>query len=256
MADQLRPARLARPQEEKTFSGRTRPPLILGALSRLLPRRSDGKKGRIAGSLLSASSAAIVSVYTLGYMHTRAPVDQFALGLPSEPVVRVEVAPAPELSGAPTITAAASPTSAPDRLNPTPPPAAATAAPAAIAPAPTAIAPAGAQTVPVQTPVPAATVTPAATATPTSPYRDGTFVGTGNSRHGGMQVAVVIQGGKIVSAAVTACGTKYSCSDVNPLIRQVTALQKVPVDHVSGATDSSNAYKQAVAGALAQARVA
>lgn len=85
-------------------------------------------------------------------------------------------------------------------------------------------------------------------------YRDGTYVGSGSSRHGGMQVTVVISGGKITSAAVTSCNTRYPCSDVTPLVNAVVSQQSVPVNHVSGATDSSNAYKQAVSSALAQAR--
>lgn len=99
------------------------------------------------------------------------------------------------------------------------------------------------------TPVPAAK-------TSSQGLKDGSYVGSGNSRHGGMQVKVVIANGKISSAAVTSCDTRYPCSDINPLLSEVTARQSVPVDHVSGATDSSNAFKQAVKSALAQATVA
>jgi uncharacterized protein with FMN-binding domain len=63
----------------------------------------------------------------------------------------------------------------------------------------------------------------------------------------------VIKGGKISSAAISRCGTRYSCSVINALVSEVVTRQAVPVDHISRATDSSNAYKQAVTNALANA---
>jgi uncharacterized protein with FMN-binding domain len=83
--------------------------------------------------------------------------------------------------------------------------------------------------------------------------KDGSYVGTGFSRHGDIEATVVIAGGKIVSANVTGCGTRYPCSRVNSLVREVVAKQAPPVDIVSGATDSSYAYVDAVTQALAQA---
>jgi uncharacterized protein with FMN-binding domain len=97
----------------------------------------------------------------------------------------------------------------------------------------------------------AAAPAPAAPALPS--YRDGTYVGLGTSRHGNIEATVVIQNGRVVSAAVSRCSTRYSCSEVNPLVREVIANQGTPVDQVSGATDSSHAYKQAVANALTNA---
>ena len=84
-------------------------------------------------------------------------------------------------------------------------------------------------------------------------YVDGTYTGRGSSRHGDIAVAVVIEGGAIVSAAVTDCGTRYPCSDVNPLVSEVLTSGTVPVHNVSGATDSSRAYRAAVAQALQKA---
>ena len=49
-----------------------------------------------------------------------------------------------------------------------------------------------------------------------------------------MQVKVVIKDGKITSANVTSCGTRYPCSDVNPLIKAAISKQSVPTSHVSG----------------------
>jgi uncharacterized protein with FMN-binding domain len=86
-----------------------------------------------------------------------------------------------------------------------------------------------------------------------SQHRDGTFVATGTSRHGDIQATVVIQNGQITSANVSACGTRYPCSDVNALVREAVSRQSAPVDHVSGATDSSKAYTGAIQNALAKA---
>lgn len=101
------------------------------------------------------------------------------------------------------------------------------------------------------TPAPAPTQVPA---TQAAAYKDGSYVGNGNSRHGGMQVTVVIKDGKIASANVTSCGTRYPCSDVNSLARAAVSKQTVPTNHVSGSTDSSQAYEQALTNALKQAK--
>jgi uncharacterized protein with FMN-binding domain len=53
---------------------------------------------------------------------------------------------------------------------------------------------------------------------------------------------------------VTSCGTRYPCSDVNPLVRAAVSKQSVPVNYVSGSTESSKAYKQALTNALTQAK--
>ena len=97
---------------------------------------------------------------------------------------------------------------------------------------------------------------PTATATDvaaTGPLRDGTYVGTGSSRHGSIQATVIIQGGRITSAEITQCGTRYPCSKVAGLPGEVLARQSASVDVVSGATDSTTAYRGAITNALAQA---
>ena len=75
----------------------------------------------------------------------------------------------------------------------------------------------------------------------------------GYSRHGNIQATVIVKGGKIISANVTRCSTRYPCDLVNPLADQVVAQQIDQVDLISGATDSSDAYAQAVQTALAKA---
>jgi uncharacterized protein with FMN-binding domain len=85
-------------------------------------------------------------------------------------------------------------------------------------------------------------------------YQDGTYSGYGTSRRGDVEVAVVIQGGKIVSADVTRCMTQYPESRIARLPAQVVARQSAQVDRVSGATYSTQAYQQAVQQALNKAR--
>jgi len=82
---------------------------------------------------------------------------------------------------------------------------------------------------------------------------DGTYTGTGWSRRGSVSVAVTIRGGRIASAPITGVTTHYDQSVIDPLPGEVLAAQGSRIDLVSGATDSSLAYQQAVAQALAKA---
>ena len=90
-------------------------------------------------------------------------------------------------------------------------------------------------------------------APPASKLHDGTYLGWGSSRHGDIQASVVISGGRIVSATIAQCLTRYSCSWIDALPPQVVSRQSANVDYVSGATQSSDAFYGAVAQALAQA---
>lgn len=165
--------------------------------------------------LIGLSAAAIVSVYTVGYVHTSA----------DEPPMLV----------------AALETPAPAQTQP--PVARATRSTGSTAPRATA------------TPVTAATPTPIATTGSASvAYLDGTYTGVGTSRHGSIEATVVVKSGKIVSAEISSCQTKYPCSKVAGLPGQVVARQTATVNFVSGATDSSRAYAGAVSAALAKAR--
>jgi uncharacterized protein with FMN-binding domain len=125
-------------------------------------------------------------------------------------------------------------------------------------------------------PTPTATLAPAATASPTramaptprqtsnpvpSPtsaaagaYRDGTYAGSGNSRRGGVDVAVTIQGGRIVGVELTRVTTQYPASRIARLPGQAIERQSAQVDRVTGATYSAQAFQQAVQQALVQAR--
>jgi uncharacterized protein with FMN-binding domain len=178
------------------------------------------KSGRLTGSLIGMSSAAIVSVYVAGYLNTQA-VGNSAGALNSAAATAdasaggsAVVAPsmAQQTSGGTASSGNASSSAA-----------------------------SGSQA-----------AKPAAAAS-NSAYKDGTYMGTGSSRHGSIQATVVVRGGSIVSANVTGCGTRYPCSKVTSLVSQVVSRQSAPVNYVSGATDSSTAYVQAVKNALAQA---
>jgi uncharacterized protein with FMN-binding domain len=84
--------------------------------------------------------------------------------------------------------------------------------------------------------------------------KDGTYTGWGTSRHGDIQAAVQIKGGRIVDAYITQCLTRYSCSRIAAIIPQVVTRQSAEVDYVSGATQSTDAFYYAIVEALAKAK--
>ena len=189
------------------------------------PVNSKMKGRKAAGSLLALGTAAAVSLYTIGYVHTQSSIDDLTATLPTV------------ATAVPTQTATTSIlVSAPTQPSPDP--------------------------VSVSTATQAPTSTPAASSTATATplktlqkYADGTYTGTGTSRHGNITATVVVSGGKITSASVSNCATRYPCSQVNSLVSSAVANQAVPTSNVSGATDSSNAYKTAVSQALQKALV-
>lgn len=187
-----------------------------GSGSRPSPSPKKGNSGRMTGGLLGLSSAAIVSVFAAGYLNTQAADGQ-----------------APANTAANVVTQS-------------------TGGAAVVAP-PVQTSASSSNSVQQPASAPSTTSNASNTSAKTSAYRDGTYVGTGSSRHGSLQATVVVSGGKIVSANVTACGTRYPCSKVNSLVSGVVSSQAAPVNYVSGATDSSTAYTQAVRSALSQA---
>ena len=100
-----------------------------------------------------------------------------------------------------------------------------------------------------------AAVVPPAPPAPAKPiYKDGTYYGWGTSRHGDIQAAVMIQDGRIASATIAQCLTRYSCSVIAKLPPQVAERQSPETDYVSGATQSTNAFYYAVVEALSKAK--
>jgi uncharacterized protein with FMN-binding domain len=95
---------------------------------------------------------------------------------------------------------------------------------------------------------------PVVNAPAASAWKDGTYYGWGASRHGDIQAEVVIAGGRIASATIAQCLTRYSCSVISNLPPQVAMRQSPEVDYVSRATQSTNAFYYAVVEALGKAK--
>ena len=85
-------------------------------------------------------------------------------------------------------------------------------------------------------------------------YKDGTFTGMGANRRGSIEVAVTIQNDKITDVEISQFGMHYSKSDVVGLPDEVLQNQNAQVSNVSGATYSTEAFKDAVKDALSQAQ--
>lgn len=160
-----------------------------------------------------------------------------------------KAAPKPEAKAEVTPDAnAAEPTPAPQ-----PDPVVAAVAAAPVAPVP--VAPAAPTAEPVfqgvvpQVPAPQAQPAPRA-----SIWKDGTYTGWGYSRHGDIEAQVVVENGRITSANISQCRTRYSCNVISRLPPQVVERQSPDVDYVSGATQSADAFYGAVASALNKAK--
>jgi len=197
---------------------------------------------RIGTDLIILSSVAIVSVYGIGYQRTLASANAIA-GLDSSNIAQAS---ADSATLAPIPTAIATVAARVARSE-TP----LSSATGSVARTPTASAPT-ASAIPKSTATPKV-VAPTPTAAKSGTFRDGTYVGQGFSRHGGIEATVIVAGGKIVSADITNCSTRYPCSDVDPLPPEVITRQAAPIHHISGATDSSIAYRDAVIKALSLA---
>ena len=226
----------------------------------------SGGSGRIANSLVALSSAAVLTVYSAGYLRTRAAAEKLDAAERS----RVVIPPAPSSQPTPPIPAPgvirastlATPAAAPSeaRVRMPRPDARPTGTPEAPSPR-TATTTSATPVAPVATPAaqvaePPATLTPTPTATPAPPvqYKDGTYTGWGTSRHGDIEATVTITGGRIASALISQCLTRYSCSWVAHLQGQVVDRQSPEVDYVSRATQSTNAFYYAVVQALSKAK--
>jgi uncharacterized protein with FMN-binding domain len=215
----------------------------------------------VGNSLLALSSAAVLAVYAAGYVRTRAAAERFAqqtearvrpaFAVPATVTVKPAIPPAatPAASVAATtpiaspkrprrkktveLTAPAAPKEFTDATEPKEP--AEPKEPERAAP-----------------PEPKEISEPATAKAPR--WKDGTYLGWGTSRHGDIQAQVVVEDGRIASATIAQCLTRYSCSVIAKLPPQVAERQSPEVDYVSGATQSTDAYYYAVVEALSKAK--
>lgn len=251
--------------------------------------------GRPRHGIVALSSAAVLAVYSAGYIRSRDAARRFdeqdaarihAVPLSRLQPVSVPATPPALLRPAAVPVALASPASAPSsEPNVAAPSAASEAAPASTADSTPSLALAGEAPAPEAQPAPAAAPAPAiiavasvassletpraerasapvapaapapvAPAQPAAPkYNDGTYTGWGTSRHGDIQAQVEIANGKIASARIISCLTRYSCSWIEALPGQVVSRQSANVDYVSGATQSTDAFYYAIVQALGKA---
>jgi uncharacterized protein with FMN-binding domain len=215
----------------------------------------SGSSKKIASSLVSASCAGVLAVYIAGYTRTQHAADRFAAQVAERrPVVHdpsMPPIPAPFNSPAPAAPRVIAPRKpvpsvAPAEAAETPPPeppVVASPPPAPAEPAPIAAEPKVEPKV-VEAPVPP----------PAPKWKDGTYTGWGYSRHGNIEASVVIEGGRIASATISQCRTRYSCSVIDRLPPEVAERQSPDVDYVSGATQSADAFYGAVVAALDKAK--
>jgi uncharacterized protein with FMN-binding domain len=85
-------------------------------------------------------------------------------------------------------------------------------------------------------------------------WKDGRYTGWGYSRHGNIEATVMIEGGRIARAVISQCRTRYSCAVIDTLPPEVAQRQSPDVDYVSGATQSADAFYEAIVAALDKAR--
>ena len=238
---------------------------------------------KTANSLVSASCAAVLAVYVTGYVRTQSAANRFAAQIAERRVAIRDplrtVSPIAELRpAAPDAIVAAPAPAAAISSNPTrdaagqrskiasaePIPATANPPGGAVEASPTEIPgpqpPVAVVTLPeanqtAAPPAPIAEPKPEVAPAPPAPmWKDGTYTGWGYSRHGDIEAAVVIEGGRIASAAISQCRTRYSCSVIDRLPPQVAQRQSPDVDYVSGATQSADAFYGAVVAALSKAK--
>ncbi len=237
--------------------------------------------GKISNGLVAAGSAAVLAVYSAGYVRTKSAADRMEQRVaerrpPVRPVRDVNpVANVPSTVPDEPLVPLATPVKTPGeaKLEPTKsfpktdekPPVASEHKSEANAPTPS--------VTPAPAPTPASTPTPVVASTPEPPpvvvaapppppppppapkWKDGTYTGWGTSRHGDIQAQVVIEDGKIKSASIAECRTRYSCDVISKIIPQVAERQSPDkIDIVSGCTQSSDAFYFGVVEALGKAK--
>ena len=256
-----------------TFTGIAIILLAAGLAAGALPLHSQdfveeriGPTQRISNGLITLSSAAIVAIYAAGYHRTSPAAHRFDSQIPQQrtsatiAIATPPPAAKPGSAAAPPVSTSAAPTVRKNIKKPATP--SRKAAPSSASDS------AGSSPSSTSAPSPASTTNaPAEAAAPPagaakSAYKDGVYLGWGSCRHGDIEASVTIQGGKIALVAISQCLTRYSCGWIAPKIpgaglpdlpSQVVERQGPKVDYVSGATESSYAFADAVVAALSKA---
>jgi uncharacterized protein with FMN-binding domain len=189
---------------------------------------------KMPNRLVALSASAVATIYAAGLLSTHAAAQSVAA-----------VSTATDSTAAPAASASLTSTAAP------------TSAPAVVVGASASATPA-ATTAPTATATLAAPTTTSTTVTAASSatYADGTYSGTGTSRFGNVSVAVTVASDKITNVQITRVTTSFPVSRIASLPAQVIKGQTANVNVVTGATYSSQAFKQAVQQALAQSSAA
>ena len=221
---------------------------------------------RISNGLITLSSAAIVAIYAAGYHRTSPAAHRFDSQIPQQrtsATIAIATPPPAANAGAaaaPPVSSSAAPASKKNTKKPLTPSrkaAPSSASDSAGSSASSTSAPPSSST---SNPPTEATASPAIAAK--NVYKDGVYLGWGSCRHGDIEASVTIQDGKIALVAISQCLTRYSCGWIAPKIpggglpdlpSQVVERQGPKVDYVSGATESSYAFADAVVAALAKA---
>lgn len=246
--------------------------LAAGLAAGMLPLHSQdyfeeriGPTQRISNGLITLSSAAIVAIYAAGYHRTSPAAHRFDSQIPTQrtsATIAIAIPPSAAKSGAapaPPVSSSAAPAIRKNTKKPLTPSrkaAPGAASDSARSSASSTSAPSSSAT----NPPPEAAAPPAVAAK--NIYKDGVYLGWGSCRHGDIEASVTIQDGKIALVAISQCLTRYSCGWIAPKIpggglpdlpSQVVERQSPKVDYVSGATESSYAFADAVVAALAKA---
>jgi uncharacterized protein with FMN-binding domain len=236
-----------------------------------LPVPEPSVGDRVSNRLLVLSSAAVLAVYSAGYFRTRSAANELAARVarqvasraalvvvpapspaPAESSQAPEVGPRPRKNGSQRSASTSGASPAPGDSDP---------------PSTTGGSPYGIGT-PAQVPSSASNDSrsnndqDSANSFSASDYKpglrlkDGRYQGRGTSPHGDIIAEVVIQKGNIVYAGIADCLTRYSCSVIKHLPEQVVVRQSIEVDLVSGASESTSAFQDGIAAALARAQAA
>lgn len=256
-----------------TFTGIAIILLAAGLAAGTLPLHSQdyfeeriGPTQRISNGLITLSSAAIVAIYAAGYHRTSPAAHRFDSQIPQQrtsATIAIAIPPSAANSGAapaPPVSSSAAPAIRKNTRKPLTPSRKAAPGGASDSAGSSASSPASATNPPADSAAAPGTAPPAVAAK--NVYKDGVYLGWGSCRHGDIEASVTIQDGRIALVAISQCLTRYSCGWIAPKIpggglpdlpSQVVERQGPKVDYVSGATESSYAFADAVVAALSKA---